>query len=311
MYQNVNGLNSKLTDFYNNVVACNYDFIALTETWLSDEVGNGELFNANYNVYRKDRDFTNLGLSRGGGVLLAINNKFSCTDLKISTKTTATPEIDILGLKISINNKTSLYIFLVYIPPSTSLINIEQFFEILESETNLHSENVVFLLGDFNAPSFITDNSNRYSVILNNFQNLYNLVQINAVHNQIGRILDLIFPNMEPISVCKSDNPLVNEDKYHPALDFSIQFTRSQFKPFAINHDTPHFNFKKANYHLLYDMLRSADWSCINANDNVETACNRFYKTLHGVLTNCVPIYRFKQNQSFTYPPWFDSEIIH
>ena len=91
----------------------------------------------------------------------------------------------------------------------------------------------------------------------------------------------------------------------------SFQFAGSHTKPFAINHEAPHFNFKKAKVHLLYDMLLSIDWYSINTTDNVETAVTYFYKTLRSVLTSCVLIHRFKQNQRFTYPPWFDQEIIY
>jgi hypothetical protein len=71
-YQNVRGLNTKLT-----ISSCSYDFIALTETWLNDSVLDSELCNNNnYYTLRSDRDLTKMNLSRGGGVLLASRREF-------------------------------------------------------------------------------------------------------------------------------------------------------------------------------------------------------------------------------------------
>ncbi|KAF2897762.1 hypothetical protein ILUMI_08425 [Ignelater luminosus] len=82
-YQNVRGLNTKISEFFCHLLVCDFDAIFLTETWLSDSVSSAELFHKNYTVYRKDRDFTTTGMSKGGGVLLAVNSfiKSSQVDL--------------------------------------------------------------------------------------------------------------------------------------------------------------------------------------------------------------------------------------
>lgn len=69
------GLNSKINTFYNAVSMGEFDVLALTETWLDSHVNNGELFTDEYDIFRSDRDFSHLGLSRGGGVLLAIKSR--------------------------------------------------------------------------------------------------------------------------------------------------------------------------------------------------------------------------------------------
>nr|CAI5866982.1 unnamed protein product [Callosobruchus analis] len=48
------------------------DLIFLSETWLSGNVFNAELFPAYYNVYRSDRKFSTTNTSKRGGVLLAV-----------------------------------------------------------------------------------------------------------------------------------------------------------------------------------------------------------------------------------------------
>lgn len=42
-YQNVNRFRSKLSEFYFNLLSCNYDVICLTETNLNESVFDGEV----------------------------------------------------------------------------------------------------------------------------------------------------------------------------------------------------------------------------------------------------------------------------
>lgn len=48
------------------------DVVALSETWLSDNVSSSELFPKEYNVDRKDRKFNLINRIKGCGVLLAV-----------------------------------------------------------------------------------------------------------------------------------------------------------------------------------------------------------------------------------------------
>ena len=50
----------------------NPDFIAITGTWLHNNIDDNELLPNSYNIHRKDRE------SRGGGVLLAVKSNISC-----------------------------------------------------------------------------------------------------------------------------------------------------------------------------------------------------------------------------------------
>ena len=43
-YQNCRGLRTKLVCFYFSVCDCYWDFAFFSETWLSDDVSDGELF---------------------------------------------------------------------------------------------------------------------------------------------------------------------------------------------------------------------------------------------------------------------------
>ena len=52
------------------------DIIIATETWLDPSIGNSQFFPTNYNIFRKDR-----AECIGGGVLIAIHNKFLSSEM--------------------------------------------------------------------------------------------------------------------------------------------------------------------------------------------------------------------------------------
>ena len=54
-YQNVRGLRTKCSEFYLSSSTCNFDVIALSETWLNSSFYDSELFHSDFTVYRCDR----------------------------------------------------------------------------------------------------------------------------------------------------------------------------------------------------------------------------------------------------------------
>ncbi|XP_063921238.1 uncharacterized protein LOC135136039 [Zophobas morio] len=139
-------------------------------------------------------------------------------------------------------------------------------------------------------------------------ENFNNLQQFNTVVNRYGRLLDLIYSNLE----CSVENaicPLVDEDFHHPALELNLNFQSG--KPpssFRMNNSVSNYNFKKANFPLLYELITNADWSFLENINNVNLACKKFYDKLYSLFDLSVPksIYRDRRY----YPPWFSSEII-
>ena len=82
----------------------------MLESWLSSDISSNELFPPNFNVFRKDRSRESTARTKGGGVLLAVKNNFSCTDLDLSSFSEVISLIDIIGIKIT-NQFLSEYAF--------------------------------------------------------------------------------------------------------------------------------------------------------------------------------------------------------
>lgn len=79
-------------------------------------------------------------------------------------------------------------------------------------------------------------------------------------------------------------------------------------KKFPVNY-TGSFNFRKANFPLLYQQLLEVDWSFLNEHNDVNTACQHFYDKLSQIFTIYVPKFTLPKNKR-KFPPWFNSEII-
>lgn len=66
------------------------------------------------------------------------------------------------------------------------------------------------------------------------------------------------------------------------------------------------YNFRRANYPLMHDMLPNTDWSCLKDFSDVNAACDQFYVILNEIFKTCVPMFK---NSKHKYPPWFNFEI--
>ena len=66
---------NKLIQFMHLVYLKLPALVAVTETWLNENIVNSEILPSGYNIFRLDR----LGGRRGGGILLASREDLSCS----------------------------------------------------------------------------------------------------------------------------------------------------------------------------------------------------------------------------------------
>ena len=91
-------------------------------------------------MLRCDRALINMGVTRGGGVLLAVNKDFKAVQLDLQVVRSNLVKIDIVGCKVTVHF-TSFYIFVIYIPPYATSIEILSLL-------------IIIILGDFNMSGF-------------------------------------------------------------------------------------------------------------------------------------------------------------
>lgn len=302
-YQNVNGLLTKTQDLYNAVSTFDYDLICLTESGLTSNISSDELFPVSYSVFRSDRKFEITGHQRGGGALLAVRSDYKVTKLNLEP-VSVVPDIDVVGCKVTIPNST-LLVFVIYIPPQTTIRDYELFFDTFERLPLFENNYKLLICGDFNIPSFNSDPNDNKAKLINNFLQYLDLRQFNSITNVNERLLDLILANFE-CNVSRDSVPLLSEDRHHPSLIVRLQLESKYGNNFSTKQDNKMFNFKRANFILLYDRLLQVDWSCLEAYTDPNDACDKFYAVLHLIFDECVPKFK-KTNRRF--PPWFNYEI--
>lgn len=284
----------------------------MSETWLNSTIGDGELFPSEYSVYRCDRNFNNRNCTRGGGVLIAVHNKFLTSQIIIENEISPIlSSVDIVVVKI-IAESGSVYIVNIYVPPSSTNEIYQELFETLGSLEFLHTCNVL-IIGDFNIPNYVKfvnggEKVNTKTSELNNFLSISSLSQYNLIPNHLGNILDLVLYN----NICrveKSLEYLVDEDMHHPALNiiFKMNSSHNLKRNFPTSYLNK-YNYRKANYPLMYEQFANIDWTFLETFENPNDACTYFYGKLYNILDVCVP--KQTSNYKRKYPPWFTRTII-
>lgn len=114
------------------------DRMAVTETFHSDAIHNGELVGAGYSVYRRDRD------RHGGGVMLIIRDSIAATR-KYDLET----ECELLWVELT-SSPLNVLIGVFYNPPGFKDYALLQ---LQNSLTSLPSSLPIVLCGDFNLPN--------------------------------------------------------------------------------------------------------------------------------------------------------------
>nr|CAI5835906.1 unnamed protein product [Callosobruchus analis] len=267
--------NRKLKAMVQEKLSDNYEVREVTESWLESSISDFELFPQTYSVYRSDRDFSSTSCTRGGGVLIAVAEHLSSTRVELDgDKSLSQLRIDVVVVKVK-SVAGSICIVNLYIPPDTPNSDYEILFDTLLASSFLFGNNHILIVGDFNLMNYanymITGDSDTKIQMLNSFVQIVNVKQFNNVYNKSNRILDLVFHNSDCV-VSKSLNSFVKEDSHHPALDIHCKLG------IAVNHKDNFpvmynncYNFKKANFTLMYDLILGTDWSLLTTfDDNAE-----------------------------------------
>lgn len=302
------GLNTKLGKLFDNISTCSYDVLAFSETWLGSNIANQEILDNNsFTIFRSDRDRIATARNRGGGVMLAVNSKLNAFNLNLHNGSFGDlPFIDVIGVKIWLEYYF-FYIFTIYIPPDTSTQQYHSIYDAFSS-LNLVFNSDLLILGDFNIPDYCSNlNSVSHNVqALLNFQHFLGLSQFNNVKNNRNRLLDIVLCNKECV-VERAADVLIKEDLHHPALTIFLNI-RNKHENHKVRHNLCYtYNFRKANFPLLYQMLFEVDWDFLSECQDIDYACDKFYSKLNSIIDICVPKTVSPKN---VYPPWFDKELI-
>ena len=231
---------------------CDYDVIAITETWLNNNTlaNEEDLFIQNYHtILRKDRS-NNM---RGGGVAVYVRDSVRITRLFDIEPV----DLELMWLQLKVNFKTIIF-GVCYRQPNATRDEATNFITNLSTslEQALYlNPDCLVLLGDFNDTCTIWDSPHTNSELGNGLVNLLaslDLFQIVTESTRKDHILDLIITD-SPGFITKSgvDPPLANLDHctIYGHLDFKhhskASFSRTVF-------DYKNIDFDKMNDSFLF-----------------------------------------------------------
>lgn len=310
MYQNVRGLRTKTRECFISSQCDSIEAYMISETWLNDSFNNNEIFSSHFNIFRSDNVPSLSTKSRGGGVLIAVNEKFKIIKEAVQYNTKLTDAVCVYA-----NIYDSKFLLCcIYVSPSCSENEYTKLYDFLLAIIDaLDCGYKIFISGDFNLPSYVHEFESRATAMrsnsVNGFLNFLDqsqLKQFNLIKNQSGRILDLVLSNL-PTSVTHSFVALVKEDSHHPSLLCSVE-RPGVHKNLLANNITCNFDFLKADPGLLRDALEVLDLHSFYELTDANLACEYFYERLNVAFERCVPKKISVLNPKF--PNYFTKRII-
>lgn len=301
IYQNVRGLKTKLESWRNNTTLLQVDLIAVTETNLDSTIDDQEVLPYGWSMLRRDRG------TRGGGVLLAARP--GITLRRRSDMETACGED--LWASVTVND-CDYEVCVVYLKPTSTNRDYMTWFCRVENNSANVGNTALLILGDLNLNSASLDVNN----YMNYFLTFCNLADYNDIVNDKGSKLDIVLVSecVGAVRVCTACEGLVERaDVYHPPLDISMTFdyaVRAEpIEPSNIN-STTDWNFNKANFPMLYEMITDLNWGRVLDESCVNKAVAQLYNLLYNCFDLCVPKKIRNNKMSRRYPIWYSKDII-
>lgn len=312
-YQNAHGLRTKLKSLSANLylMAVIPNIIALTETYLSEEIMSEELQLTNYHIYRQDRNSLTSSQCSGGGVLLAISKHLHTTPISITCKS-----LEQLFVAISLRS-LKVIIGVTYIPPNSPASTYELHAASVEEVSLNYPDHKLFLIGDYNLPNAVWGNDNELSAIshaylspnlrdgISYLRTTFSSLQLKQhypVHQSKGYTLDLLFSDVPGLSTYSYQDQLIKTDSHHGHLFVDFCYIKHSELQYSANN----LDFSSVNYSIINNDLSLIKWDCVLKDLNLDDKVSMFYEKVHNVLYKHVPM---KRTFSSIFPIWYNKEL--
>lgn len=314
-YQNVRGLRSKTVNFQRNLLLSNYNIVVLTETWLTDGISDGELFDNRYVVWRRDRDYLSTGQSRGGGVLVATRS-----DMTVIPQPQFHSSAEDLWLTICFNrSRVRLHLCVVYLCKENKGNSFsQQLSNYLSKLTDIavqYPHDKFLIVGDFNLSNIewlqkgdlMYQPHNMRSAdefLLIDELNACSMSQYNGVRNEFGRILDLVLSN-EAVKVTECSDPLVPMDPYHKSLSVYVELVDIEILRAG---SFTKFLYSKGDYISINKEILQIDWASEFSTRSLKESVDYFYEIISSLTNKYIPSVKGKNN--ILYPKWYSRALV-
>lgn len=289
---------NKLNEFRVMISKHEYDFIALTETWLNSDHTDQLVDLPGYKLLRMDR----VSGKRGGGVLLYVRELWKPNVIKVEDNKTN----EIIWGHFKLNRLTTIVVGCAYRTPNAKEHEDNALFDNIRRVCLSHSKSKIILLGDFNMPN-IDWQRKIFPSVFKNFEKLINdcLLQQNVLHPTRGsNILDLMLTRYLTFSDVQVNHlpPIGNSD--HDCLsvrvDISLPYYSSNVK--ISKPDNLKYCFNNVDWNIFNNFLSSVDWNPIANSSNVNNCWNLIKENILLAIQKTVPQKKVRNIQKSV--PW-------
>ena len=281
MYTNAQGFRSKLPELRLFLQNNNLDLIAITESWLTEDILDCELILPGMTLLRNDRP------TPRGGVLLYVNDKLQF--YRIDHEALNLP--DTLWCKVCLQNgKYGLFAVIYRSPSSDSQFDIDLLYA-LRVSMSFHFT-YVLIMGDFNAPTLFNNPSGHpftssfFDFIVTT--PLYNHVTAPTRRRNTDRpsILDLILTNEElMVENVTHFSPFGRSDHDVLLFNYICQATFSSYTHVTSRRYTSYVDLKL--------LVQANSWEFLNR-FQCQEAWNQFVSTLNILVAACSTVHTVK-----------------
>uniref|UniRef100_A0A914MN57 Reverse transcriptase domain-containing protein n=1 Tax=Meloidogyne incognita TaxID=6306 RepID=A0A914MN57_MELIC len=278
---NARSLKNKLSEFSFLLQTKKFDILLITETWLSNLVPNSLICpSSDYNVFRTDRN------KNGGGVAILTKSFFQVNKLEIKK----TPQINIAGIDILLNNNNKIRILNVYLPPKTKSDNVLEFIFILYDLVSI--DYPVLITGDLNFVNIDWNSKLNNKLDLSEkyfleFIENTKLTQLIKFPTRLNNTLDLILSSTpEIIPDIFAGPPFSTSDHNQICFSLSVPFS------FSNSFNKLKTIYSKGNYSAMEFIFSNIDWKIQFSyiqNYNINSIYNCFKELVLYIAESYIP----------------------
>jgi hypothetical protein len=304
MATNFESLLSKFDEFKVRVNDLKPDIVFGTETWLKSDVDDCFIDIPGFKILRSDTTEVR------GGVIMIVRDYI---DVEMCNEINGMNVKDTLWVWLKSNNNNDSLLGVIYRKGDSSAELNASILEQFEVATRI-CKGKILINGDFNLPNVdwvncvINDGENSYSQmfydkICDLYLTQHVLEPTRQRGNNVPNCLDLVISSSETtVSNVVVSCPIGKADHSVLTWDFHVSVSRK------CSEDLYRFNYNKADYGKLCNLLSVIDWSpVINASD-VNVAWDIFHEHITNAVKECVPLVKIT-NKGKINPPWFNVQV--
>ena len=291
---------SKQAEFHVLIDEVKPDIICGTESHLNDSISSNEIFPNGYEIFRKDRDL------HGGGVFIAVSNKYIASSM---------PELDtnceLLWINLQCQGTRPLYICTFYRPPKSDIEVLEALGKSIGDLNQHKSLPNILLVGDFNLPDILWENSSIKSNRIYSFGLSYHMMDL-ANNNYLTQmvteptrgenILDLILTTTPDLIDFVQVHPGMS-DHYAVTAEINMRAKFNPQKPRSV------YSYKRANWDKIKNDLHEFQHNFL-ASTPYDNPVNDNWQNLKSAIMDSVKInIPTKSLKTQFNLPWFNQDL--